>query len=246
MRFNLRQNLYLKLFSVFLAAVCWFVVSSEEERVRDFAVPLDYVDLPRGLEMAGRVVDTISVRLRASEPILRTITEDRLSARIDLSRAVLGEQHIPLVPELIRIPGGADVVSIAPDRIEVKIEKRVRREVPVVAEFAGQAPRGYEKGRHSIDPPLVTIEGPASEVAKVSQATTGTIVLNGETSDYEVEVKPIPDAPPGSRVRVVAPSGPVRVRVTIRPAGTGQAPAPARERRSAVRMEQESAPGRPA
>ncbi len=64
---------------------------------------------------------------------------------------------------------------------------------------------------------MVTVSGPASEVAAVQRALTGTIVLEGETDDLEVEVRPIPDAPEGSRVRVVSPSDPVRVRVTIEP-----------------------------
>ncbi|PYS97053.1 MAG: hypothetical protein DMF50_02070 [Acidobacteria bacterium] len=217
MRFGLRQNLYLKLFSILLAIVCWFVVSGEEVSLKDFAVPLEYANLPRSLDLSGRVTDTVAVRLRAPEPILRAITEDRLAARIDLSRAVLGEQHIPLDASMIKVPGGAEVVSLAPDRVEVMIERRVGREVPVVAEFAGRPPKGYEIAGHSIDPPTVTIEGPASEVARVSQATTGTIVLNGETSDYVVDARPIPDAPQGSRVRVSSPGGAVRVRVEIRP-----------------------------
>jgi YbbR domain-containing protein len=221
MRFNLRQNLYLKLFSLVLAVTCWFVVSSEEDRVRDFTVPLEYVNLPATMDLTGHVVDTASVRLRAPEPILRTVTEDRLSARIDLSRAILGDQRIPLPPDLIEVPGGAQVVSLSPDVIQVRIEKKVSREVPVVAEFAGQPPRGFEKTGHVIDPPVVTVEGPASEVARVNQAMIGTIVLNGETSSYVVEVKPVPDAPPGARVRVVSPTRPVRIRVVIEPA-TGE------------------------
>src|SRR5262249_49243092 len=87
MRFNLRQNLYLKIFSLMLAVVCWYVVRSEEERVRDFAVPLEYVGLPSGLELSGRAVDAVAIRLRAPEPVLGSITEDRLAARISLAHA---------------------------------------------------------------------------------------------------------------------------------------------------------------
>ena len=56
MRFGLRQNLYLKLFSILLAIVCWFVVSGEEVSLKDFAVPLEYANLPRSLDLSGRVV----------------------------------------------------------------------------------------------------------------------------------------------------------------------------------------------
>jgi len=215
MRFNLRQNLYLKIFSVILAFVCWYVVRSEEERVRDFTVPLEYVGLPAGLELSGRVVDGVAVRLRAPEPLLGMITEDRLSARIDLGRASPGEQYVSLTPEMIRAPGGSQVERISPDLVKVRIDRRTRREVPVIAEFSGSPPSGYEKVRHVIEPPMATIEGPANEVEKVTRALTGTILLDGEPADYEIEATPIPDAPPWSRVRVVSPQGPVRVRVTI-------------------------------
>jgi len=222
MRFNLRQNLYLKIFSLMLAVVCWYVVRSEEERVRDFAVPLEYVGLPSGLELSGRAVDAVAIRLRAPEPVLGSITEDRLAARINLAHASPGEQYIPLTPEMIRTPGGVQVERVSPDLVKVSIDRRARREVPVVAEFSGSPPSGFAKVRHVIEPAKVTVEGPANEVEKVTRALTGTILLDGETTDYEIEATPIPDAPSWSRVRVVVPQGPVRVRVTISRAAAGQ------------------------
>ncbi len=219
MRLNLRQNLSLKVFSLVLAIVCWYVVRGEEERVKDYAVPLEYTNLPASFDLSGRVVDTVAVRLRAPEPVLRTITEDRLSARIDLSRAPLGEQYIQLTPGMIEVPGGARVDQVTPDLIKVRIDRKIKRQVPVVAEFSGSPPHGYEKVRHVIDPAVVTIEGPANEVVNVPRALTGPILLDGETADFEVEATPIPDAPSWSRVRVVLPQGPVRVLVIIGRAG---------------------------
>ena len=215
MRFNLRPNLYLKIFSLILAVVCWYVVRGEEERVRDYSVPLEYTNLPGAYDLSGRVIDTVAVRLRAPEPVLRTITEDRVSARIDLSKAPLGEQYITLTPGMIGVPGGARVDQINPDLIKVRIDRRIRREVPVVAEFAGTPPPGFRKIRHVVSPSTVVIEGPANEVTQVTRALTGTILLDGETTDYTVEATPIPDAPSWSRVHVVVPPGPVRVSVSI-------------------------------
>ncbi len=115
------------------------------------------------------------------------------------------------------MPAGAQVVRISPALIPIRIEKRVTREVPVVAAFAGSPAKGYRQVGQQIEPLMVTVSGPASEVAAVQRALTGTIVLEGVTGDLEVEVRPVPDAPEGSRVRVVTPLDPVRVRVTIEP-----------------------------
>ena len=129
------------------------------------------------------------------------------------------EQYITLTPGMIGVPGGARVDQVNPDLVKVRIDRKIKRQVPVVAEFAGAPPRGYKKVRHAIDPPMVTIEGPANEVTQVTRALTGTILLDGETADYEVEATPIPDAPSWSRVHVVEPQGAVRVFVSIAPAG---------------------------
>jgi hypothetical protein len=218
MRQSLGQNLKLKAFALLIALVWWAVVRSEDARIKDFVVPLDYVNLPPTLEQSGRVVDAVTVRLRASDAILRNLTEDRLSASIDLGRAPLGEQHIPTSPRMLRVPAGTEVVRIMPPVIAVRIEKRARREVPIVAEFSGRPPKGYEMIGHSVFPQEAIIEGPASEVAAVTRALTGTILLEGETADLAFEVRPIPDAPAGSRVRVLSPTEPVKVHVTIAPA----------------------------
>ena len=70
MRFNLlRENLPLKIFSLLLAILAWIVVRGEVEHVKDYVVPLDYVNLPDDLEMSGAVPDTVEVRLRAAEQL---------------------------------------------------------------------------------------------------------------------------------------------------------------------------------
>lgn len=230
MRFNLlRENLPLKVFSLLLAIVAWLVVRGEVEHVKDYAVPLDYVNLPDDLELSGPVPDSVDVRLRAAEQVLKRATEDGLTALIDLSNAPPGEQRIQLTETLFDIPGGAQVVRISPSLISILIEKRVTREVPVVATFAGSPADGYRQVGQQIEPPMVTVSGPASEVAAVQRALTGTIVLEGETDNVEVEVRPVPDAPEGSRVRVVAPRKPVRVRVTIAPPPVEIGPIPIEE-----------------
>jgi YbbR domain-containing protein len=216
-RFNLRENLPLKIFSFLLALLCWVVVRSEESRIRNFVVPLDYVNLPESLELSGTVVETAAVRLRAPEAVMRSIPEDSLLATIDLSNKPSGRHNIRLSDDLIRIPAGAAVERISPTLVPIRLEKRVAREVPVKVEFAGKPAPGYRKVRHVIEPPRVTIEGPESEVKTVRRVLTGTISLEGETGDLDLAVQPAPDAPAGSRVRVVAPPGAVRVLVTIEP-----------------------------
>jgi hypothetical protein len=213
--FSLRRNIRLKSFSFLIALIWWAVVHGEDARIKDFVVPIDYINLAQSLEQSGRVIDTVTVRLRAPDAVLRNVTEDRLAVTLDLGRAPLGEQHIPITGKMMRVPPGTEVVRVSPAVIPVRVERRARREVPIVAEFSGAPPKGFARLGYAVTPPVATIEGPASEVAAVSRALTGTILLEGETADLEFEVRPIPEAPSGSRVRILVPADPVLVQVRI-------------------------------
>ena len=80
MRVSLRRNLTLKIFSVLLAIVCWYVVGHEEVRLVDFTVPVDYANLPADFELSGEVVDRVSVRLRGTEANMKTVSGSDLVA----------------------------------------------------------------------------------------------------------------------------------------------------------------------
>jgi hypothetical protein len=243
MPFSLRRNIRLKSFSFLIALVWWAVVHGEDARIKDFVVPIDYTNLAQSLEQSGRIIDTVTVRLRAPEAVLRNVTEDRLAVALDLGRAPLGEQHIPITGKMMRVPPGTEVVRVSPAVIPVRVERRARREVPIVAEFSGAPPKGFARLGYAVTPPVATIEGPASEVAAVSRALTGTILLEGETADMEFEVRPIPEAPSGSRVRILVPADPVLVQVRIghsdaaAPAGAGRPAAPPGSLPSAVKKD---------
>jgi len=241
MPFSLRRNIRLKSFSFLIALVWWAVVHGEDTRIKDFVVPIDYTNLAQSLEQSGRIIDTVTVRLRAPDAVLRNVTEDRLAVALDLGRAPLGEQHIPITGKMMRVPPGTEVVRVSPAVIPVRVERRARREVPIVAEFSGTPPKGFARLGYAVTPPVATIEGPASEVAAVSRALTGTILLEGETADMEFEVRPIPEAPSGSRVRILVPADPVLVQVRIGHADTapvaGRPPAPPGTLPSAVKKD---------
>lgn len=220
-----RSNLNLKLFALLIAVVWWAVIRGEDTRVRDVSVPVDYTNLPEATELSGRIVDNLTVRLRAPDPILRNLSEDRLTASIDLGRAPMGEQRVAMTVDMLRVPAGVEVVKISPASVPVRLERRARRTVPIVAEFSGRPPDGYEKTGHVVTPSTATIEGPASEVAQVSRALAGTIFLEGETTDLEYITRPTAEAPAGNHIRIVSPAEPVRVRVGIhRVSGTPVAP----------------------
>jgi hypothetical protein len=216
MKVDLRRNLGLKILSVVIAMILWAAVAGEEEIVREYALPLELTNLPSSLALSGPVVDTVVVRLRAPEAIFRTLTVDRMAARLDLRDSHSGANPFPLTSDNIRVPSGSDIVNISPAIVELNLEPKRQKEIEVTPNVEGTPAPGYEIAAASVHPPTILIEGPQTEVEATEGASTGLILLRGdETETLRVTVNPVPRTPPHSRVRVLRPV-PAAVTIAIR------------------------------
>lgn len=216
MKVDLRKNLGLKILSVGIAMVLWIVVAGEEEIVREYALPLEMTNLPTSLAISGPVVDTVVVRLRAPEAIVRTLTVDRMGARLDLRDAHSGDNPYPLTSDNIHVPSGTEIVNIDPSIIELNLEPKRRKEIPVNPIVEGTPAPDYEVISTSVVPPTILVEGPQAEIARVESASTGLILLHGdETETKRYTVNTVPRTPANSRVRVPNPV-PAVVTIEIR------------------------------
>lgn len=120
------RDIFVKLFSLFLAVVIWFVVDADRQRGTDtsaeriFMVVPKVVGLSPGLALAGPV-ESVRVRLRGPLKSLEDVGP-RLEAEVDVSGKGKGN-HV--VPVYVTVPGGLWVSEVVPERIEVVIRSNV-------------------------------------------------------------------------------------------------------------------------
>ena len=90
-------------------------------------------------------------------------------------------------PDLYAFPKGVEVVTANPSRVQATVEERIVRSKPVRAYWIGKPEEPYvvRQNRISIDPPTVTVAGPASLVDQIESVTTATIRLDGQAGQYE-------------------------------------------------------------
>jgi len=168
----LLENLPLKLASLGIAAVLWFVIAGEKTSELGLTVPLELQNFPPNLELTGEPVNSVEVRLRASPGIIHGLGPGEVSARIDLAGAGEGERIIHLSPESIRVPFGVRVVKITPSILTLDLERTLQKTVPVRARLIGRPAKGFEVAEVTADPAEVRIVGPKSRVQEVESAFT--------------------------------------------------------------------------
>lgn len=207
----LTRNFLLKLLSFAVALGIWLWVSGEEKLEFSFPAPLLLQNLPDQVALAAPTPDQVMVRLRAPEALLKRLAAGDLDARLDLTGISPGEHQLPLTPDRVRVPFGAEVVNVRPEQVPVVVERRVRRQVPVEARVEGEIAAGLAIGEISVDPPRVAVEGPERAVAALRHVSTERVPLEGRRSSFSVTANLVAGHP---LLRVV-PETPVRVRVHI-------------------------------
>jgi YbbR domain-containing protein len=182
----LREHIGWKLLSLAIAAVLWYVVVGEPRYVASVSAPLEFSNVPRGLEISSEKPDTISLELEGPSGQLDQQDLAGVIVVLDLGSIVKpGEQAFTLGAGSARLPAGVRLIRAVPSQIRLKFERRVTREVPVRVHTAGPGSTGREA--RSI-PPTLRIVGPESLVNAVQYAETDSIDLTGVTGAKEFRV----------------------------------------------------------
>lgn len=208
----MRADPSLKITSLVLAVFLWMYVRTEEKPVQVISVPLEYQALPDHLAIGSDALDSVEVRVRAPETTIRHLSPRRFQARLSLEGAAPGEVTIPLSADNVRSPAGVEVLEVSPPSVTLRLERRLTREVPLVARFKGRPAPGYEQDGYTLVPDKVIVEGPEGIVRQVRQGVTDEVDLSGRSASFETVVGLAPDR---GGVRILKDSGAV-LRVSIR------------------------------
>ena len=196
--------------SLLCAIALWFYVVGQvdpktEKKFGD--VPIEFINedslTDNGLAVSDIDFDTATVTLEGNRADLNRIDKDNIRVTADLRDLPKGTNTVTLKAT---VPKEAELVSTAPETIDVVIEDRVTESKPVELKFKGEAEEGMEPGDFHISPDNIQVAGARSQVDKV-EAVVATIDLSkiNETGS-EFNVKAVPVNKKGKRVRNVTMS----------------------------------------
>jgi YbbR domain-containing protein len=125
----LLENTGLKIVSVLLAIVLWIFVTSRGQSEMAIDVPLEFKDIPAGLEMVTSSEKTISLNIKGQERLIRNVKSSDIRVYVDLSKAKKGEGIYYISREDIKLPRSITITSINPLSVKVVTEETVTKTV---------------------------------------------------------------------------------------------------------------------
>lgn len=213
---------------VLLSLVLWLSLTLQEQRAVNVEFPVEVVGLAEGQALAERPPSTVQVRLQGTGMDLLRLAFNPPTIRVEAGGGELD------VEEAIDLPSANDaqVEGIQPRVIEVEMEPRVERTLPVRSRLGIQPASTYEVIDGPIlDPDSVTVAGATSVISSLEAWPTDSLVLENVQDTVRREV-PLQDTLTGlverqpDRVTMVVRTGrfaeesrEVTVEVTGVPAG---------------------------
>ena len=200
MAYSPLRSIGLKFLSICIAALLWLVVAGDRVVERELRAPVEFQNLPPGLEIVGDPPDSVDVRLRGSSGTLGRLGPGDLAAVIDLRNARPGRRLFHLSPAEIHSPYGIEVVQVAPATVPIAFENAAVKIVQVRPSIEGRPAPGYEVTGWTADPATVEVIGPESSLRGLDEAMTEPIVVSNATRPIR-EVVTIGVADPAVRLR---------------------------------------------
>jgi uncharacterized protein (TIGR00159 family) len=133
------QHGRLKVLSVVIAIAAWFVLAYDPHTVqRTFAVPIEYRNLPKEVELDEFALTEARVTLSGSERDFRFLDPGSLKISLDLTNADIGSQEIVFAEPNIRLPSNVSLYRIEPRIMRLNVRVRTPTAQPPAGDGNGK------------------------------------------------------------------------------------------------------------
>jgi YbbR domain-containing protein len=159
------------------------------DRVGTKTVPVRVVlgPVPSGLDVGDPVVDTVSVTVTGPQTRVDTIVEAQAPVTIDASGIDIDQEvGLVAVDDKGNELGVDSRIEIEPNRVRVQVQvftDRRSKALPVTPNVVGTPAAGFEVASIEVDPPVVSVQGDANDLAALDRADTQPVSISGASSE---------------------------------------------------------------
>lgn len=226
---SLRRELFRQIAGFVLTttavAAYWGVFYGRQVSLTTVTAPIDFQNVPEGLELAWTSDKNLDIQIRGQRPLIEDMKlhPERVGVSVSLKGVRPGRNRtVTIESKDIELPVGLEVFRITPSSLMVDLERHISRVVPVEPRFSGELPEGAVV---TVQPDSVVVVGSESSVESLHSVLTEPIAVPGLSAEHPEVVVTAPVSALSGSMRL-GEKQPDRVRVVVR---VPRAPKPAEE-----------------
>lgn len=166
------------LVSVLFVTTVWFSFTKGLDTLIALDVPVEYMNRDPNMEIVDASVNTVSLQLGGSGPLIKSIRPEQVRLRLDLSKAVVGPNAYTINQDEVTLPPGVILKMVKPKVVEVTLDVLTQKELPVQVNWVGELSRQLILESVQLKPETVTIVGPNQILKDISTIYTQKVPLD--------------------------------------------------------------------
>ena len=182
-------NMGFKLLSVAIAVSLWFFVTYRGQSETTVEAPLEFKNIPQGLEILKQNVKKTAVSIRGHESVLNALKPTDIRVVVDMSNGKFGEASYYFDTNDVKSNRNIKILRMDPTYVKVTLDQLETKQIPVKPYIVGQPARGFEIKKITVNPPTVSAEGAASEMARLWTLRTEPLDVTGLDSEISQSVR---------------------------------------------------------
>ena len=190
----LLDNLGLKLVALLLGLMVYLNVYTDRQNTMLLTFPIEIQDLGDSLSLSGPVPAVVQAEVRGTGKQLLKLRLTEPPVKLSLLGVGTGRFERMLSAEDLPLPPdeGAQVERLAgPRLLEIQVERRIRRRIPVAARVEGAAATGFAwNGEVAFTPETLLVVGPRSAVAALDSVRLRPVSIAGRRDAVQAQVEP--------------------------------------------------------
>ena len=162
---------------IFVTGV-WFNVTRGGDTLVTLPIPIDYMNRDPGMEILSRSVNAVNLDLSGSSALVKSITPAQINVRLDLSKAVPGNNSFTITSDNISLPPGITLNKVQPSEVDVDLDITIKKKLPVQVDWVGKLPDNLILVETEVDPGGVEIIGSKRILEKIATIYTEKVPLD--------------------------------------------------------------------
>lgn len=164
--------------SVIFVSAMWFSFTRGLDTLITFEIPVEYMNRNTAMEIVDTSVKTLRVDLSGSGALARSVRQDQIKVRVDLSKAAVGRNAFNITEKNITLPPGVVLESVTPQVVEVSLDRLVKKAFPVQVDWVGTLSDNLRLVGAKLTPERVLLTGGSRILNEISTVYTEQVSLD--------------------------------------------------------------------
>ena len=183
------SNIGLKLFSLAIALLLFVFVRGQSNSAQvSFIAPVEILNLPQEKVILLPTLRQAQVTVRGPAFMVSQVAAAAPSFKVKLPPDVENRFEAALNPQTLGLPPAVEMVGIEPPKIELLLDRRAVKTIPVEVPRIGSLNDGLQLIEFEVDPKEVLVSGPETEVKEIRSVETSPVDLRDVKEDTVKEL----------------------------------------------------------